>query len=214
MDLLAIALQDLHEIEPRIVKMIERGDIDPWDIDLVKLCRLYIKEIKKSDLRISGNALLTAAVLLKMKSEIFDEKEEEEEIEIEFEIPDIEIIPIYRKVERKVTVFELLEALREAFELERRKIRARSFKPRFHFVAIDISEVIERLLAELPDEVVIEALGALTLLALLHLANKGAIEIEQEEWNGAIRVRKVGGSSVVYSRKKDKARGVRKASRS
>jgi len=204
-DLLAIALQDLNRIEPRLVRMIERGDVDPWDIDLVKLCHLYIKEIRKRELRISGNALLTAAVLLKMKSEIFDEKEEKEEIEIKIEAPDIEIIPIYRKVERKVTVFELLSALQDAFELEKSRIRARSFRPEFHFVAIDISRVMEKLFAELPDEVVIEAVGPLTLFALLHLAEKGAIEIEQEEWNGTLRVRKLGGGSIVYSREKDKA---------
>ena len=204
MDVIDIALRDLNRIEPRIFRMIEKGEIDPWDIDLVKLCSLYIREIKGADLRISGNALLTAAVLLKMKAEYFDEKEEREEVEIELEVPDIEIIPIYRKVERKVTVFELVQALKEAFELEKSRIRARKLKPKFEFVAKDISRVMEKLLAELPDEIVIEALGALTLFALLHLANRGAIEIEQEEWNGAIRVRKVGGSGLVHSRQENK----------
>ena len=201
MDALELALQDLNRIEPRIVRLIEKGELDPWDIDLVKLCNLYIEELKNRDLRISGNALLTAAVLLKLKSEYFDEKEEkdEEEIAIALEVPDIEIIPVYRKVERKVTVLELVEALKDAFELEKSRIRAKTYKPRFHFLAYDITKVMEKLIQELPDEIVIEALGALTLFALLHLANKGAIEIEQEEWNSAIRVRKVGGSSTVYS---------------
>ncbi len=199
MDVLQLALQDLNRIEPRIVRLMERGEIDPWDVDIVRLCDLYVQELKSRDLRISGNALLTAAVLLKMKSDLFEEKEEKEEIEVEIEVPDVEIIPVYRKVERKVTVFELLDALRDAFELEKSRIRAKSFQPRFEFVAMDISKLVERLLTELPDEVVIEALGALTLFAVLHLANKGAIEIEQEEWNGAIRIRKLGGSSPVYS---------------
>ena len=208
MDPLKLALIDLNRMEPRIFNLIEEGEIDPWDIDIVKLCSLYLREIRNgADLRISGNALLTAAVLLKMKSEIFDEREEREDIEIVLEAPDIEIIPISRKVDRKVTVFELIEALREAFELERRKIRSRAIKPDIKFYVMDITRVMERLLQELPEEVTVEAVGAITFLALLHLAMKGAIEIEQEEWNGTIRIRKLGGSSLVHSGKMDKLRG-------
>ena len=84
MDPLELALQDLHKVEPRVVDLIRSGDLDPWDVDILKLCDLYIGEIKKqSDLRISGNAILTAAVLLRLKSSIFDnpgEKPTKEEV--------------------------------------------------------------------------------------------------------------------------------------
>ena len=208
MDALSLAMQDLNKVEPRIFKLIDKGELDPWDIDITLLCDQYLKEIKaRRDLRISGNALLTAAVLLRLKSKIFEEREESEPTEKpELPVPDIQIIPVSRRVERKVTVFELLDALKEAFELEKQRISRASERPTVKFYTFDISKAIEKIIAALPDEVVIERLGAITLLALLHLASKGAILIEQEEWNGAIRVKKVGGSGIIYGRKASEER--------
>ena len=202
MDPINLAMLDLHKVEPRIFKLIDGGELDPWDIDIVHLCDVYVAEIKtQQDLRISGNALLTAAVLLRFKSRIFDEKEETLPTQKEeLAVPDIEIIPVARKIERKVTVFELLDALKEAFELERQRAAGRK-APDIKFYAFDMSKALEKILASLPDEVVIEALGAVTLLAFLHLAMKGVIEIEQENWNESIRVRKLGGSSSIYGGK-------------
>ncbi|MBR9689775.1 MAG: segregation/condensation protein A, partial [Candidatus Altiarchaeota archaeon] len=113
MDLLDIAMMDLNKVEPRIFGLIDGGDIDPWDIDISNLCDMYVGEIRsRRDMRISGNALLTAAVLLRVKSKIFDEKVEKAvEKKPELLVPDIEIVPVARKIERKVTVFELLDAL-------------------------------------------------------------------------------------------------------
>ena len=211
MEPLNLAMLDLHKVEPRIFKLIDDGDIDPWDIDLTKLCGHYVDEIKsREDLRISGNALLTAAVLLRFKSRVFDEtKEKEETIKLELAVPDIEIIPVSRRVERKVTVFELLDALKEAFELEQRRVTGKKIRPSIRFYAMNISETIEKLLAGLPDAVVIQALGAVTLLALLHLAMKGVIEIDQENWNGIIRIRKMGGSGPVHGGQADEKTGAR-----
>lgn len=194
-----MAMLDLHKVEPRIFKLIDGGELDPWDIDIVHLCNTYMTEIKtKQDLRISGNALLTAAVLLRFKSRIFDEKVETlPTVKPELAVPDIEIIPIARKIERKVTVFELLDALTEAFDLERQRTAGQK-APNIKFYAFDMSKALEKVLASLPDEVIIEALGAVTLLAFLHLAMKGVVEIEQEKWNGSIRVRKLGGGSSIY----------------
>ncbi|MBR9689574.1 MAG: hypothetical protein GOV01_01595, partial [Candidatus Altiarchaeota archaeon] len=112
-------------------------------------------------------------------------------------VPDIEIVPVARKIERKVTVFELLDALNEAFDLEKQRANNKRH-PEIKFYAFDMSKAIEKILASLPKEVVIDALGAVTLLAILQLAMKGVIEIEQEEWNGTIRIRKLGGGGSVY----------------
>lgn len=191
---------DLHKVEPRIFKLIEGGEIDPWDINLVNLCDLYVGEIKaRGDLRISGNALLTAAVLLRIKSKVFDEKVEVKPVDKpDLFVPEIRIVPISRKIERKVTVFELLDALKEAFDLEKQRVQNHNNKPEIKFYAFDMSEAIQKVLVDLPNEVLIESLGAITLLAILHLAMKGVIEIGQEQWNGVIRVTKLGGSSSIY----------------
>lgn len=194
---------DLHKVEPRIFKLVNGGDIDPWDIDISQLCDLYLGEIQsRQDLRISGNALLTAAVLLRFKSRIFDEQEDKEPTpKPELAVPDIDIIPVARKIERKVTVFELIDALEEAFQLEKQRVAGQKAKPEIRFYAFDMSEAIEKVLEGLPEEVTITALGAVTLLAFLHLAMKGVIKIEQEEWNGAIRIKKLGGSGPVHGGK-------------
>lgn len=202
---------DLHKVEPRIFKLIDDGEIDPWDLDLVKLCNCYVEEIRtREDLRISGNALLTAAVLLRLKSKVFDEVPRKDETpKLELAVPDVEIIPVSRKVERKVTVFELIDALKEAFELEKRRVTGKKVRPSIRFYALNISETIEKLLADLPDDVVIQALGSVTLLAMLHLAMKGVIEIDQETWNGTIRVRKMGGGGALHGGQADEKAGAR-----
>jgi len=194
---------DLNRVEPRIFKLIDKGDIDPWDINLITLCDKYMQTIRsKVDLRISGNALLTAAVLLRFKSKIFDEKIGQDLLlKPELAVPDIEIIPLSRKVTRKVTVFELLDALKEAFELEKQRVSGKSIRHEVRFYAFDMSKAIEKIIEGLPNKITLRALGAVTLLALLHLAMKGVIEIEQEKWNGSIRINKVDGSGPVHGGK-------------
>ena len=194
---------DLNKVEPRIFNLIDKGEIDPWDIDIIRLCGLYLTEVKaKRDLRISGNALLTAAVLLKFKSKIFDQKEmKNEELKPELAVPDIEIIPVSRSVKRKVTVFELLDALKDAFDLEKQRVNGKKSVPDVKFYANNISDSIEKIIEKLPSEIIMTSLGAVTFFAILHLAMKGVIEIEQEEWNGNIRVRKMDRSSAIYGRK-------------
>ena len=201
MDPLELALQDLHKVEPRIVDLISAGEIDPWDVDLLRLCDLYIGEIKKkSDLRISGNAILTAAVLLRLKSSIFDEPRDVpmKEAGMILGVPEIEIVPLSRRVERKITVVELLDALNSAFQLEKGRVLANKARPDIKFYAVDLSKFMEKLLMELPESIVIEAMGPLILFSLLELANREVIEVEQEDWNGTIRVRKLGGGRIIH----------------
>ncbi|MGB9748709.1 MAG: segregation/condensation protein A [Candidatus Woesearchaeota archaeon] len=54
-----------------LYNIIKTENMDPWDIDVSKLTKLYIEAIKKMkelDLRISGKVILAAAILLKIKS--------------------------------------------------------------------------------------------------------------------------------------------------
>ena len=55
-----------------LVQMAERGEIDPWNIDIVEVTDRFLSELerrKELDLRISGRTLFYAATLLRMKSE-------------------------------------------------------------------------------------------------------------------------------------------------
>ena len=68
-----------------LVQMAERGEIDPWNIDIVEVTDRFLAELERRrelDLRISGRTLFYSSVLLRMKSEYLDfplESAEEEE---------------------------------------------------------------------------------------------------------------------------------------
>lgn len=65
-----------------LVQMAERGEIDPWNIDIVEVTDRFLRELdrrKELDLRISGRTLFYAAVLLRMKSEYLGQAEIPEE---------------------------------------------------------------------------------------------------------------------------------------
>jgi segregation and condensation protein A len=65
-----------------LVQMAERGEIDPWNIDIVEVTDRFLSELerrKELDLRISGRTLFYAATLLRMKSEHLQQNDEERE---------------------------------------------------------------------------------------------------------------------------------------
>lgn len=80
----------LEEPVEILVGMAERGEIDPWNIDIVEITDRFFSELerlKELDLRISGRTLFYAASLLRLKSEYLDHVEGE--VEGEF-VPDEE----------------------------------------------------------------------------------------------------------------------------
>jgi segregation and condensation protein A len=55
-----------------LVGMAERGEIDPWNIDIMEVTDRFLRELdrrRQLNLRISGRTLFFAATLLRMKSE-------------------------------------------------------------------------------------------------------------------------------------------------
>jgi segregation and condensation protein A len=55
-----------------LVHLAKTGEIDPWNIDIVKVADQYLQavaELKESDLKITGKTLLYLAILLRMKSD-------------------------------------------------------------------------------------------------------------------------------------------------
>ncbi|ARS89449.1 segregation and condensation protein A [Natrarchaeobaculum aegyptiacum] len=72
--------EDVEPVE-LLVQLAKEGEIDPWDIDVVRVTDKFLEVLDDRDLRTSGRALFYASVLLRMKSdELFapDEPEEEE----------------------------------------------------------------------------------------------------------------------------------------
>ncbi|PSP77386.1 segregation/condensation protein A [Halobacteriales archaeon QS_4_69_225] len=78
------------EVEPveLLVQLAEEGEIDPWDIDVVRVTDKFLDRLDEADIRTGGRALFYASVLLRMKSDAMwaDEPEEPEEPD-EFDEP-------------------------------------------------------------------------------------------------------------------------------
>lgn len=65
-----------------LVQMAERGEIDPWNIDIVEVTDRFLAELERHcelDLRVSGRTLFYSSVLLRMKSEYLDTPQESED---------------------------------------------------------------------------------------------------------------------------------------
>jgi segregation and condensation protein A len=140
------AVKDPVEI---LVGLAERGEIDPWNIDIIEVTDRFLSELERCrqlNLQISGRTLFYAATLLRMKSEQLDVASDDEEGDGEgedyalAEDPDfadesrlgpIERLEreIQRRLDRKnlrkspVTLFELIIELKNLEKEERRRRR-------------------------------------------------------------------------------------------
>lgn len=61
-----------------LVQLAADGEIDPWDIDIVRVTDKFLERLDEGNLRDSARALFYASVLLRMKSEILLEDTEPE----------------------------------------------------------------------------------------------------------------------------------------
>ncbi|MCX8191069.1 MAG: segregation/condensation protein A [Candidatus Aenigmarchaeota archaeon] len=107
--------------------------IDPWDVDIVKLCDGFInflRKVESLDFRIPAKVVFVAAILLRLKSEYLMRKEEEKIEEKEEEIPTfLEFdpsklklaYPVKRIPKVQITLEELIIALKKAVEIEEKK---------------------------------------------------------------------------------------------
>ncbi|MFW6018723.1 MAG: segregation/condensation protein A [Halapricum sp.] len=62
---------ETDDVEPVevLVQLAEDGEIDPWDIDVVRVTDKFLDALEEADLRTSGRALFYASVLVRMKSD-------------------------------------------------------------------------------------------------------------------------------------------------
>lgn len=72
---------DEDEPEPieLLVQLAEKGEIEPWDIDIVEVTDKFLAHLDRGDLRTSARALFYASVLLRMKSDAMLEDDEAED---------------------------------------------------------------------------------------------------------------------------------------
>ncbi len=155
--------------------MAKRGEIDPWNIDVVDITDRFLKKLEEArslDLRISGRVLLYAAILVRMKAEAItmesiggDYENEEFQPYILDDVYDDdlnsvryaeEILVSHKKRVRKIsTLGDLIKELRKAEEVERRRRRRRRDKEEITVEPLkvpheeDLEEMISRVENEL-----------------------------------------------------------------
>ncbi len=130
-----------------LYNLVKKEGMDPWDINVTAITKRYIdtiKKLKELDFRVSGKVLLAAAILLKIKSNrlvgedlleldrLIAGPQDEESLfdEIDEGLPDrykldekptlIPRTPQPRK--RKVSIYDLVEALEKALEVKQRRV--------------------------------------------------------------------------------------------
>jgi segregation and condensation protein A len=143
-----------------LVELIQTNQIDPWNIDLIKVVDGYVgivKKMKVLDLHIPANIILAASILLRMKSEtlkVFEVPEivpEVEELGVgERVLPDIApLVPRARlQPGRKITLMELMHALDDAMKVKERRetlIQQANVPVQFFIDTEDIDEKIENI---------------------------------------------------------------------
>ncbi|MBI2653763.1 segregation/condensation protein A [Candidatus Woesearchaeota archaeon] len=212
-----------------IYELVNNEQMDPWDIDVSILAQKYIdmlRTLKQHDFRVSGKVLLAAAILLKMKSnklvgEDLSELDrlligvEEQIDELGFEetsqIPKLDEIPTLiprtpQPRKRKVSIFDLVEALERALEVKKRRL-LHSIPP-LNLEAPkkkkDITMIIREVYGRIKSFFISALSGKLTFskllpseskedkvytfIPLLHLAQQDKIELVQETPFGEIQV--------------------------
>lgn len=216
--------------------LVKSEQMDPWDVNITRLTQKYIqiiKQLKETDLKVSGKVLLAAAILLKMKTnKLLNEDIEEldrlialtEEVEGEeffseftddlFQKDQKELEKKYRLIPRqpqprarKVSIYDLVEALERAMETKKRQlIRQRPLKFEMPKRKFDILETIRDLYARIKlflqaDESHPLTFSRLlpahakkedkvyTFIPLLHLENQRKIETNQPKHFGEIFIK-------------------------
>ena len=209
-----------------ILDTVRSENMDPWDIDLVRLaekCLDRIRNMKQFDFRVPAKVVLSSAVLLRMKSdslilrdtnqiiqeymERFAENVDElEEIDRELgQFPILEPVVI-RSPQSKVTVDDLLGALRKVLNETEKKAAYRAdvevHNYKLEIPEFDITEAIEniytRIKMAIREAPFLTFFGLLkkkdrteiaqTILPVLHLANDRKIVLHQKKAFGQIKI--------------------------
>jgi segregation and condensation protein A len=122
--------------EKLLYYIVEEENLDPWNLDVVKLADKfieYINSVRDIDFRIPAKVLYVAILLLKLKIETLFPKDEKTEKEIKeiLELPEIDIsnieinLPVKRFAISQITLENLIDALRKVIELKEKKERKR-----------------------------------------------------------------------------------------
>ncbi len=198
-----------HSWEQIIFHLIEAEGLNPDDVDLEKLAKAfidYINKLEQLDFHIPAKMVIIVAVLLRMKSDKLGFEKELVMPEVSEKPAPIEkietlplTVPLRRQPRRKVSVQELIEALRRIVETKERKERKfLRMQDRIEIIEGDITEKIDKLysrIAWILDRMYGEPLKFTQLVGewkrknvvksfvpLLQLAHQGKVDVTQEDF--------------------------------
>jgi len=221
-----------------LMDLIRVEGMNPWDVDVSKIAFAYIETLKKlqsMDFRISGKVVLAAALLLKIKSERlvgedidnfdrlfamaneqdfnvyddFDEFEYSEGIREREDLSKFNLIPkTPQPRKRKVSIYDLVEALQKAMEVKKRRILREipDIPMELPKRGVNITELIKNIYEKIVEFYKKENKKLLfsdlcvsdkkedkvyTFMPLLHLSNQDQrkIDLEQEKNFGDIEIK-------------------------
>jgi segregation and condensation protein A len=222
-----------------IYDLVSSEKMDPWDVDVSLLSNGFISRLKKykqMDLKISGKVLLAAAILLRVKSTRFMDEDigALDSLIASANSNDSEDIPFDELVDyngegainltdrpelyprtpqprkRKVSVFDLVNALEKALEVyQRRPPRASSEAPRVvapekpRDISLVIKDVYSKVLSffkknkmkspKLTFNLLLSDNSkedkVFTFIPLLHLDNQRKVDLLQEQHFGEIEIK-------------------------
>jgi segregation and condensation protein A len=155
--------------EEVIYYIVSLENINPWDVDLVKLTESFlrfIKNIEELDFRIPAKVIFVAAILLRLKSDnlsIFEEEDTSDMLKEQKPFAELGIdpnlvqlgYPMKRVPKRQVTLDELITALRKALAVKDRKtervIVARGQLENIGMDEEDLTKKIEDMMKEIDE---------------------------------------------------------------
>ncbi len=156
-----------------ILDLVNKEELDPWDLDITKLTNKYIQKIKtlkEHNFFISGKVILASSILLRLKShrlisehianfdtllypseELLEEMENNEYTELQ--IPKL-LIKTPQTRRRKVNLKELVSALSGALNVDQRRLIKRKdeqiLRPaRIPTKKVDITSLIKNLYSKI-----------------------------------------------------------------
>ena len=214
--------------------LVREEKMNPWDINVSTLTQRFIEMIKnmqKMDLMISGKVVLAAAILLKIKSNrllgqdltnldrLFAQSEGEEDFSDDFmqmleaeakgEETPLRLIPrTPQPRKRKVSIFDLINALDKALEVKKRRVERYipDVEMQIPTKKVDITKMIKDIYQKINTHFSENGDKTLTFsqlvtsenkldkvyafIPLLHLANhdQRKIDLEQKEHFGEIEI--------------------------
>jgi segregation and condensation protein A len=240
--------------------LIEHEQMDPWDINISLISQKFLEQLKKlkeMDFRISGKVVLASAVLLKLKAERLRDDElaaldrlmhsAEEPIDLGLEETPLEepwafapgerpqLIPrTPQPRKRKVSIYDLVEALEKALELDASRppyIPPKTLdviNPPEHHVdmSVIIREVYDRIYGHYEKKRSKEQLMfhnitrsddprdiVMTFIPLLHLENARKIDMEQEEHFGPIGIQLLDKTPPIFEKTTGRTRATTAATK-